>query len=145
MKCIINITEDWRFMKVLLLTANNRLKATQMFAHKNNEINTSDIKKLISGNVEIIFASKVSRLAYLYIMFVGRSTEGRLLNPMASLLAGDDVGPIRGDVVIARTNHLGAGAKTYALDDDEVKSMTERLSKVAANANIELTIAGEQK
>ena len=118
-------------MNVLTLKTSGRLKATQIYAQKNNEIYPSDIKKLLSNNIDTVYATKISRLAYLYIMFVEKNAAGRPVNQIASQLVNEDEGIIRGDAVIARTNHFGTNSKIFTLEDSEAKDVAERISKIA--------------
>ena len=117
-------------MKILIIKADNTLKAVQVFAQGNNEISFTEIKKLVSARANTIYVPKISRLAYLYVLYVEQDTKDHPVNIIATLLASTTEHPIKGDVVLARTNHLGAGAKIFALEDDEIAKIAEKISKI---------------
>jgi len=118
-------------MKVLLVKASNRVKAVPVSAQKNNEVAATDINKLLAGRTDVVLAAKISRLACLYIMFVEKGGAGKLpINIIASAVASAETGPVRGDAVIVRTSHFGAGAKYFALEDDEIQSIVDHMTKL---------------
>lgn len=117
-------------MKVLLVKTDDSVKATQIFTQRSNEVQWADIRKLLSSNVEPLYLNRISRLAYLYIMYAEKSAPDRPLNKIATLLLGDAERAIRGDAVITRTDHLGYGSKILALEDHEVQNIIERMSKL---------------
>ena len=124
-------------MKVLTVKTDNSVKATQIFTQRNNEVQWADIRKLMSSNVEPLYLRKISRLAYLYIMYAEKTAQDRPLNRIATLLLGDPERAVRGDAVITRTDHLGSGAKILALEDDEVQKIIEKMS-ILAGGKIEI-------
>ena len=85
----------------------------------------------LSGSIDIVYAIKISRLAYLYVMFVEKDSERRPVNKIASLLVNDGEGVVRGDAIIARADKFAASAKTFALEDDEAKDIFERIARIA--------------
>jgi len=117
-------------MKVLIIKTNDTVKAVRIMAQWNNEITFSDLRKLVSSHAEIIYAAKISRLAFIYVLFVEKDANVRPVNMIATLLSGNTERPILGDVVLVRTGHLGAGAKMFALEDDEIAKIGERISKL---------------
>ena len=117
-------------MKVLIIKTNNTVKAMQILAEWNNEISFSDLRKLVSSRAEMVYAPKISRLAFLYVMYVEKDGNVHPLNNVATLLSGNPDSPIYGDVIMVRTSHLGAGAKTFALEDEEITKIVERASKL---------------
>jgi len=122
---------EWFAMKVLVLKTDERVTASQIAAQRHNEIQITDIKRLIPGALAFYFPAKISRLAYLYIMFAEKDADHRPVNRIASaLLQEEDAGVIRGDVVIARTDHLGIGAKFFSMEDDEIQNVVERMTKI---------------
>jgi len=119
-------------MKVLSIKADGRVKAVRIMAQYDNEVTQADIKKLMPSRTGVILATKISRLAFLYVLFVERDAANKKLpaNMVASMLLNEDAGLIRGDVVLARTNHFGSGSKYYALDDAEINGIIERMSQL---------------
>lgn len=117
-------------MKVLMVKTDNSVRATQIFTQKSNEVQWADIKKLLTNNAEPVYLNRISRLAYLYIMYAEKGSSERPLNKIATLLLGEADRVIRGDVVITRTDHLGFGSKILALEDDEVEKIVEKMSKL---------------
>ena len=116
-------------MKVLLVKTNNTVRAVQIFTQGKNEVPWADLRKLMPGNPESIYLNRISRLAFLYLMFVDKHAAERPLNKFATLLLSDPTSAVHGDVVITRTDHLGSGSKLLALEDHEIDSILERLSK----------------
>ena len=115
-------------MKVLFIRTNDTVSARQIFAHSQNELHMTDIKKLLSPSIETLYPTRISRLAYLYIMFADKEDKKRPVNKIASALVSKGTHEVRGDVVLARTNHAGSGAKIFALDDQEIEKVLERIS-----------------
>jgi len=115
-------------MKVLIIKTNGSIASVQVFAQKNNEISYNDIRKLVTSNADMLYAPKISRLAYLYVLFVEKGTDHQV-NPVATFLAGGET-LIKGDAVLVRTNHLGGGAKIIALEDAEITKIAEYVEKV---------------
>ena len=118
-------------MKVLLVKTNDTVSAVQIFTQRNNEVSMDDIRKLVPRRADMLYLPKISRLAFLYVMFVEKDIHDRPINKLASSLVDEGTGAITGDVVIARTNHLGFGAKLFALEDSEIQNILDRLSKLA--------------
>jgi len=118
-------------MKVLAIKSNNQITSMDIYTQKSSEITANDMKRWISGSIEIVYATKISRLAYLYIMFVEKDAKHRPVNRLASLLLNEGEGVVRGDAIIARTDKFATTAKTFALDEDEAKDIVERISKLA--------------
>ena len=114
-------------MKILYIRTNDTISARQIFAQRENELNMADIKKLLSDKIETRVPTKISRLAYIYIMFADKEGAKRPVNKIATALVSKDTYDVRGDVVLARTNHFGVGAKIYALDDQEIEKVLERI------------------
>ena len=125
-------------MKVLIIKTDNTVKAVQVFAQWNNEISFADIRKLVSSRANMIYVSKISRLAYLYVLYVEKDTKDHPINIVATLLASTTEHPIKGDVVLVRTEHLGSGAKIFALEDEEITKIADRISKIIGK-KVELT------
>ena len=116
-------------MKILFVNTDNTISARLIYAQSQNVIQMAEIKKLLSDKIEIIVAAKISRLASIYIMFAEKESGDRPVNKVASALVGKDVPPVKGDVIIARTDHFGSGSKFFALDDDEINTVKERLTQ----------------
>jgi len=117
-------------MKVLIIKTNDVVTPVQIFAQGNNEISSADLRKLVSSNAEMLYARKISRLAYLYVLFVEKGDKVHSINKIATMLTGDHENPVRGDAVLARTNHLGSGQKILALEPSEVQKVTEYIELV---------------
>lgn len=117
-------------MKILVVKTNETVKAVQILAKKDNEITFADLRKLVSSNSEMLYTPRISRLAYLYVMFVDKDSKVPQFNKLATLLTGDSSRPVMGDAVLIRTNHLGSGAKMFALENDEAAGLVERMSKL---------------
>ena len=125
-------------MKVIVIKANNNVKAVPVFTQKSNEIQWADIRKLLAQNVESLYLNRISRLAFLYLMFAEKGGKDRPVNKLATILLNDPAKLIYGDVVITRTDHLGTGSKIIALDDEEIKKIVERISYYSG-VTVELT------
>ena len=116
-------------MNVISLKTDNTIRSVQVFAQMGNELDMSDIRRMIPNRLEILYPTRISRLAYIYIMFAEKEAMNRPINKVASAILENERF-IRGDVVIARTNHLGHGAKIFALDDDEIPQVVDRISRL---------------
>ena len=117
-------------MKVLILKANNTISTSRILSGKDDEISSKDVKKFLSNEITTVVAAKISRLARIYVMFVEKEASKRPVNNFASAIASIETGIVRGDAIIARTNHLGHGAKTYVMDDDEIQEVLALISKL---------------
>jgi hypothetical protein len=119
-------------MKVLHIKTDGRVKAVRFITGRDNELTPDDIKKLMPSRAGIVLAAKISRLAYLYVMFVEKDAASQQLptNILATRLTNEDAGLIRGDVILARTNHFGSGSKYFTLEDNEISGILERMSKL---------------
>jgi len=117
-------------MKVLSIKASGKVSTIKIMTQRDNEVALDDIKKLMTSRIGMVLANKISRLAYLYIMFVEKDAQTKQLptNMAATVLLNDDVGLVRGDVILVRTNHFGSGAKFFTLDDSEIKAIVEKMS-----------------
>jgi len=125
-------------MKVLMVETSNIVRAVPVITEKYNEVPLNNLKKLMPGRVEPLYINRISRLAFLYLMYVQRTSAERPVNNLATLLMNDPEKVIRGDVVITRTNHLGAGAKILILEDDEIKRIVDFMSRISG-IRIEVT------
>jgi len=119
-------------MKVLYIKPDGRVKAVRVMAQYDNEVTQADIKKLMPNRFGVVLAQKISRLAFLYVLFVERDSVTLKLpvNMVATKLTNEDTGLLRGDVILVRTNHFGSGAKYFALEDAEVKTDMDDNSKL---------------
>ena len=117
-------------MKVMLIKADGSISMAKMFTIRQNEISLEDIRKMIHRGMDTIFLNKISKLASIYIMFVERGAGDRPINRIATSLVDESHRPVRGDVVITRTGHIGIGAKIFALENPEIDTLLERVSKI---------------
>ena len=129
-------------MKVLILKSNGTVTTSRILSGKDDEISQNDVKKFLSNNIDIVVAAKISRLARIYVMFIEKDAAGRSVNHLATAIASVEAGVVRGDAIIARTSHLGGGAKTYVLDDDEIQDVLGRISKLTKT---KLALTGDAK
>ena len=115
-------------MKVMIVKTNNTVRGVEIITKGYNEVTWADLKKLTTGNIDTVYLDRISRLAYLYVMYVDKSTPDRPLNKLATLLLNDPTKVVRGDVIVTRIEHLGAGAKILALENDEIDKIAKKLS-----------------
>ena len=125
-------------MNVISLKTNNTIKSVHVFTQRGNELEMSDIKKMIPNRIDVLYPGRISRLAYIYVMFAEKDAVSRPVNKVASALL-DNERSVRGDVVIARTNHLGHNAKIFALEDNEIPDIVDRISKLFGS-KVELVV-----
>ena len=124
-------------MKLLVIKTNNTVKAVEIYTKISNEIQWTDIRKLLSHHVESLYLNRISRLAYLYLMFVEKGAVELPINKLATKLINDPTKIIHGNAVITRTDHLGTGSKILAMDDNEIKKIIEHMSHYYGH-NVEL-------
>ena len=126
-------------MRVLVVKTNNVVRAVQIITQGYNEVPWADLRKLMPYDIEPLYINRISRLAFLYLMFVekGYAHSERPINKLATQLINDPSAIIRGDVVIARTDHLGDHSKILALEEEEIQTIAAKLSKVSG-AQIEV-------
>jgi len=117
-------------MKVLVIKTDNTVHAVKVNTQWNNEISFADIRKHISSRPNILYVPSISRLAYVYVLFVEKDRKDRPVNIIATILSDSMGRPVRGNAILARSEHMGDGAtKTFALDDDEITKIVGYMSK----------------